>query len=72
VYFSVNLRAFQRNLLPSAIRMQVADYSETAADFSIRVQGVTTQKMTISVCIPISKPHIYVPGTNHVCKVLSF
>ena len=33
-YFSVNLRAFQRNLLPSTTRMQVVDYSETSAHFS--------------------------------------
>jgi hypothetical protein len=33
-YFFLNLRAFQRNLLPSATRMQVADYSERSADFS--------------------------------------
>jgi hypothetical protein len=33
-YFSLNLRAFQRNLLLSASRMQAADCSERSANLS--------------------------------------
>ena len=64
-YFSVNLRAFQSNLLPSATRMQVADYSETSADFSKGVGRHDSDGDNFHIYIPMLKPQTYLAGTNH-------